>query len=393
MTNDKSSKVVIIGSGMAGYMMAQRLREESADIKITLITETDGRFYPKPMLSTALYHQKKPNEIVTATAHEMQEKYQLEVVTYARVLNVDGKHKEIELEDRSVHYDKLVLAVGSNVRSVFPKMERLYSVNSIEDYEKLLETLSPKRRVLVIGSGLVGVEFAHDLVHVGHDVSMLSLEDAALYPLVPREVGRKCRDHLIQKGLKWVQGAVKKIQEHDECITVDWGHGGESFDLVLSAVGIEPRTDLAQRMGLSIGRGILTDHYGRTSDPHVFAMGDCAEIYGLNLTYVAPIKQQAQAIAKSLLGMYTAVTYPAMPVVVKIPTFPFTMVPVREVSPDGSWKIVQDDEEGFVAVFEDKESVLKGFVLAGGATKQRQAWLHKMPESIVKKAPDRQKHQ
>lgn len=390
MTNDKASKIVIIGSGMAGYMLAQRLREESSDIKITLITETDGRFYPKPMLSTALYHQKKPNEIVTATAQEMQEKYQLEVMTYARVINVDSKNKEIELEDSSVHYDKLVLAVGSKPRLVFPESERLHSVNSIEDYERLLENLSQKRRILVIGSGLVGVEFAHDLLHAGHDVSMLSLDDAALYPLVPREVGQKCRDHLIQKGLKWIRGTVNQVRAHDQGVTVDWGEkDGAHFDRVISAVGIEPRIDLAQRMGLSIGKGILTDHYGRTSEPHVFAMGDCAEIYGLNLTYVAPIKQQAQAIAKSLLGKLTTIAYPAMPVVVKMPTFPFTMVPVREISPDGIWKIIQDDADGFIAVFEDQDGTLKGFVLAGGATKQRQVWLQKMPASIIKKTIER----
>lgn len=369
---------------MAGYMLAQRLREEDSNAKITIITEKDGRFYPKPMLSTALYHQKKPSGITTATAKEMEHRYALKIMTHVRVVNVDTTQKKIELEEGLVAYDKLVLAIGSSPRSFFPRLERLHSINSIEDYENLLQYLEQKQKVLVIGSGLVGVEFAHDLLHAGHSVSMVSLEEAALYPLVPREIGLKCRDHLIKQGLQWHQGAVQQIHERGKEIEVRWGNQSILFDIVISAIGIEPRIDLAQRIGLSTDRGILTDHYGRTSEPDIFAMGDCAETYGLNLTYVAPIKQQAQSIAKSLLGALTSITYPAMPVVVKMPTFPFTMVPVREIEPEGSWHIIQDDSQGFIAEFKNADGEVKGFVLAGVATKYRQAWLQKMPTSIVK---------
>ena len=379
--------IVIIGSGMAGYMLAQNIRQIESNKSITVVTQNDGRFYPKPMLSTALYHKKSPDHIVTATAQEMMDIYNIHVMTNAPVTEVDFAQKKVQLPNQSLAYDQLVFATGSKSNKI-PKVkdvEGLLSVNSMEDYEALLDQLPHAQEILIIGSGLVGIEFSHDLLTAGHRVSMVSQTEEALWGLVPKAIGLKCRDHLIDMGLEWITDAgVRDVQRQDKKLSVHFSEQPiKQYDLVLSAIGIAPNTDLAKQSGLNTKRGIITDTYGCCRAKDVFALGDCAEIYGLNLTYVAPIKQQAQAIAKTLTGTKTPIHYPAMPVVVKMPTFPLTLVPVREPKITGQWEIQDnaDDSEMIAAFYDEKK--LKGFALAGTATRQRNEWLAKMPDSIV----------
>ena len=296
--------IVIIGSGMAGYMLAQNIRQIESNKSITVVTQNDGRFYPKPMLSTALYHKKSPDHIVTATAQEMMDKYNIHVMTNAPVTEVDFAQKKVQLPNQSLAYDQLVFATGSKSNKI-PKVkdvEGLLSVNSMEDYEALLDQLPHAQEILIIGSGLVGIEFSHDLLTAGHRVSMVSQTEEALWGLVPKAIGLKCRDHLIDMGLEWITDAgVRDVQRQDKKLSVHFSEQPiKQYDLVLSAIGIAPNTDLAKQSGLNTKRGIITDTYGCCRAKDVFALGDCAEIYGLNLTYVAPIKQQAQAIAKTL---------------------------------------------------------------------------------------------
>tara|TARA_B100001989_G_scaffold251600_1_gene231183 strand:+ start:350 stop:1522 length:1173 start_codon:yes stop_codon:yes gene_type:complete len=387
----KNNKIVIIGSGMAAYMLAQNIRQESADIDITIIAERDGRFYPKPMLSTALFHKKTPSDIETASSNEMMSKYAINIMTNQKVHEIDRKNQSVILSEQTVHYDKLVLAVGSIANEIpnISPTDGYVSINAIEDYEVLLQKLDQAKKILVIGSGLVGVEFAHDLLQSGYEVSMVSQDVSALWPLIPREIGIVCRDHLISRGLDWFvdKGVIGLKSNHDQ-ITVQFSeHPEKTYDLVLSAIGIKPRIELAKAANLDINLGIVTDAWGKTNDPNIYALGDCAEIHGLVLTYVAPIKQQALAIAKSLTGNKTKISYPPMPVVVKMPTFPLTLVPVRQVHPTGEWCMHQNDEnDGLIAGFYHPEKGLQGFVLAGPATRLRNEWLKKMPESILDSA-------
>ena len=130
----KSFDIVIIGSGMAGYLLAQSIRQQSTKKRIAVITKTDGRFYPKPMLSTALYHRKEPKAIVTATADEMAAKYDLEVISHSEVTTVDHEKKYVEIDDgKRISYHALVMATGSHANEI-PGMRpgpRYISVNSI----------------------------------------------------------------------------------------------------------------------------------------------------------------------------------------------------------------------------------------------------------------------
>jgi rubredoxin-NAD+ reductase len=149
-------------------------------------------------------------------------------------------------------------------------------------------------------------------------------------------------------------------------------------DAVLSAIGLRPRTQLAQAAGLAVNRGIVVDRQLRASTPGVFALGDCAEVEGQVLPFVMPLMNAARALAKTLAGEPTDVRYPAMPVVVKTPAAPLTVSPPAAAAA-GSWRFDEGADGSLEATFVDASGNLLGFALLGGAPATRQALTRRLP--------------
>ena len=147
-------------------------------------------------------------------------------------------------------------------------------------------------------------------------------------------------------------------------------------DVVLSAIGLRPRTQLAQAAGIPVGRGIQADRLLQTGTANVCAIGDCVEIEGLNLPYVQPLMAQARALAATLTGTPTAVAYPAMPVMVKTPAHPVAVLPPR-IGALGGWK-VECSSAGVCALHTDAAGRLQGFVLTGSETGRRNALVREL---------------
>jgi rubredoxin-NAD+ reductase len=142
-------------------------------------------------------------------------------------------------------------------------------------------------------------------------------------------------------------------------------------------VGLKPRLDLAKAAGILTGIGITVNRQLETSAKNVYAIGDCAEVDGLVLPYVMPIMQAARTLAPNLLGQILALTYPAMPVMVKTPALP-TIVSPPTKGAVGNWK-VNSIEDGLEARFESSDGKLLGFALLGAATAQRGAFTKELP--------------
>jgi rubredoxin-NAD+ reductase len=140
---------------------------------------------------------------------------------------------------------------------------------------------------------------------------------------------------------------------------------------VLSAIGLKPRTQLAQAAGIPVGRGIQTNGLLETGAANVYAMGDCAEVDGLNLPYVQPLMVQARALAATLTGTPTPVVYAPMPVMVKTPAHPVAVLPPR-IGAAGSWKVDCFDG-GVCALHLDTSGRMQGFALTGSETSRRNA--------------------
>ena len=262
--------------------------------------------------------------------------------------------------------------------------EDVLSVNDLQDYRTLRARLSTSTKITIIGNGLIGCEFANDLATAGHPVDVVGLDETPMSRLLPAQIGLQLQGALARKGVGWYQGnSVNQIERDENGYRVTLRDGTElDSDLIISAVGLKPRTDLAEAIGAEINRGIKVNGGMRTNIPDVFAIGDCVEIDNQLLPYIAPINHGIKALADILLGKPTMVQYPLMPVVVKTPALPLTLLtPPPDTA--GQW-CVEELSNGARALFFDDAGAMRGFVLAGEQTTERQYWLERYGEVLTR---------
>ncbi len=369
-----NSGLIIIGSGLAGYMLAKEWRKCDSQSPLTIITQGNGDFYSKPLLSTALTQQKAPEVLPTASAVQMAEQLNATIMTQTQVTSIDVSSKKILTNTKTLDYDQCVLAMGADV--IKPAIsgnasDALISVNSLEDYASFRNILEPNARIVILGAGLVGCEFANDLANVGHKVDVVALCAYPLDRLLTPEMGLLVQEALAQSGIHWhLSQSVERIDKENNRYSLTLSSGSIlEADLVLSAVGLRPHIALAEAAGLRVDRGILVNKFLATSAPSVYALGDCAEVCGCVLQYVAPLLACSRALAKTLAGEPTEVIYPAMPVVLKTPACPLVVSPPPQ-DIEGDWQI---SGEAFdrCALFYDTHQNLRGFALMGAMVKER----------------------
>ena len=197
--------------------------------------------------------------------------------------------------------------------------------------------------------------------------------------LLPEVAGKAVQAALEEKGARFHFGPlVTAVNKTESGVSVVLNSGDTiDADIVVSAVGVRPRIDLAQASGITTNRGIVTDRLLQTSAPNVYAMGDCAEVDGHVLVYVAPLMAAAKALGKTLAGEATEVMYPAMPVTIKTPACPVVVAPPAPGA-EGEWNIEADDRN-VTALFRNSAGDLLGFALTGEATKQKMALQKELP--------------
>ncbi len=366
--------IVIVGSGLAGYTLLKEIRKRDAEIPVTLVTADDGAFYSKPNLSNALATGRTAAALASAAAEKMAMDHNATVLAHTRVTAIDTRAQRIRTDGGELEYAKLVLALGADP---FPHglsgsgAADVLAVNDLADYAAFRRAIDGKQRVTVLGGGLIGCEFANDLLHAGFKVDVVHLGAWPLERLLPVEAGQRLADSLAALGVTWHFGRSGQSVERTANgyqVVLDNGDAIEA-DVVLSAIGLRPRTQLAQAAGIPAGRGIQTDRLLETGVNNVYAMGDCAEVEGLNLPYVQPLMVQARALAATLTGTPTPVVYPAMPVMVKTPAHPVAVLPPK-IGASGGWK-VECSDTGVCALHTDEAGRLQGFVLTGSETGRR----------------------
>jgi rubredoxin---NAD+ reductase len=366
--------LIIIGSGLAGYMLAKEWRKCDSHSPLTIITSGTGDFYSKPLLSTALSQQRLPAALPTASVLQMAEQLNAKILTQSSVTAIDPAEKTILVSGEILRYDNLVLAVGADpIKPIISGsgVADLVSVNSLEEYAAFRDKLKPEFRVAVLGAGLVGCEFANDLANVGHAVDVIALCPYPLDRLVTPEIGAVVQDALSMSGVRWyLSQSVDRLDREQERYVLTLNNGQRlEADIVLSAVGLRPHVALAKAAGLRVDRGILVDKFLATSVPSVYALGDCAEVCGCVLQYVAPLLSCSRALAKTLAGELTAVSYPAMPVVLKTPACPLVVSPPPQ-DLVGEWRMSGEALDR-CALFYDTTQQLRGFALTGSMVKER----------------------
>ena len=374
--------ILIIGTGLAGYTVAREYRKLNKEAPLQLITADDGCFYSKPMLSNALHSHKTPDNLAMHTTQHMAEQLNARIHTHVTVDTVDTAAHTLSYNGNTVAYSKLVLALGADPIRIpleGDAANTVLSINDLADYARFRAAAPLGARILIMGAGLIGCEFANDLRSAGYTVHVVDPAQAPLGRLLPPMAAVALRAALAALGVHWHFGTTVQALHHGPngySAVLSDGSTMEA-DVVLSAIGLRPRTALAVESDINIHRGIVTDKYLKTSMDDVYALGDCAEVEGLVLPFVMPIMHAARALARTLNAEPTAVTYPPMPVVVKTPALPVVIAP-PSLNAAGVWQETVHGPD-VRAVFIGPDQTLLGYALTGTATAEKNALAKQLP--------------
>jgi len=382
-----SDPVVIIGTGLAGYNLAREFRKLDSETPLLLITADDGRSYSKPMLSTGFGKNKDADGLCMAEPGAMAEQLAAQVWTHTRVTGIDPGNRRLWIGEEAVAYRDLVLAWGAEVLSVPVEgdaADQLFTVNDLQGYGRFRQAVEGKRKVLILGAGLIGCEFANDLSLGGYEVDLVAPCEQLMPALLPAEAAAAVQGGLEALGVRMHLGPVlSRLQPAEGGGLAAHLSDGQTIacDAVISAVGLRPRTELAAAAGLAVNRGVVVDRLLRTSHGHIYALGDCAEVDGLNLLYVMPLMACARALAKTLAGTPSEVAYGAMPVTVKTPACPLVVSPPPR-GREGQWT-AEGSGADIRALCHDAAGALLGYALTGSAVQERLALNRQLPALLA----------
>ncbi|MCO6381135.1 nitrite reductase large subunit NirB [Oceanicola sp. 502str15] len=304
-----TEKLVVIGAGMASGRMLENLFELAPDaFDVTLFNAEPRGNYNRIMLSPVLSGEKSYDEIVTHDAAW----YEAHGVTCRfgeRVESIDRERRVVIAPGgEEVPYDKLVLGTGSSA-FIIPcpghDLPGVVAFRDLEDTTAMLEASSGQgARAVVIGGGLLGLEAAAALRLRGMEVTVLHLAGHLMERQLDESAGYLLQKDLERRGISVLTNAsTKAIQGEGKVEKVVLEDGTVlGADIVVMAVGIRPAVAVAAEAGLEMGRAVKVDAQMRTSDPNIFAVGECVEFNGQLFGLVAPLYDQAKVLAQTLIG-------------------------------------------------------------------------------------------
>ena len=303
-------RLVVIGAGMASGRLLEHLFEAAPEkFEVTLFNAEPRGNYNRIMLSPVLSGEKSYAEIVT---HD-DDWYAAHGVTCRfgeRIRRIDRDRRVVVGTTGEVPYDRLVIATGSDpfiVPCPGHDLDGVIAYRDLDDTNRMIDQPQGARAV-VIGGGLLGLEAAAGLRLRGMEVTVLHLAGHLMERQLDPAAGYLLRADLERRGITvMTQASTKCIRGDGKVETVELEDGTVlPADLVVMAVGIRPAVALARDAGLTVGRAIEVDAQMQTSDPDVFALGECVEFTGQLFGLVAPLYDQAKVLAATLLGQEAA---------------------------------------------------------------------------------------
>ena len=381
-----NAPVVIVGTGLAGYNLAREFRKLDSETPLLLITADDGRSYSKPMLSTGFGKNKEADGLSMATPEAMATQLNAQVRTHTRISGIDPGHKQLWIGEEAVPYRDLILAWGAQTVQVPVEGDAqgaIFPINDLEDYARFRAAAAGKRRVLILGAGLIGCEFANDLIAGGYEVDMVAPCEQVMPTLLHPAAAAAVQAGLESLGARLHLGPVlTRLQRTDAGLDAHLSDGSViPCDVVVSAIGLRPRIDMAAAAGIQVNRGIEVNRQLQTSHDNIYALGDCAEVDGLSLLYVMPLMSCARALAQTLAGNPTTVSYGAMPITVKTPVCPLVVSPVPR-GHEGVWT-VEGQGADIKALCRDANGRLLGYALTGEAVREKLALNKELPALLA----------
>lgn len=313
--------IVVIGAGQAGSSMVAKLRALGADGPITLIGTETVPPYQRPPLSKAYLLADMPKERLFLRPEEFYAEQNITLRLGATVTAIDRGAKTVSIGDDVIAYDELALTTGSTPRhlpsAIGGDLGGVFTLRDLADVDAMQPYFTPGKRVVIVGGGYIGLEGAAVAAKMGLDVTVLEMAPRILQRVAAPETSGFFRDLHTKHDVKILEATGLDRLVGDGHVTAARLMDGREIaaDFVMVGVGITPNTALAEMVGLTIDNGIATDSFGRTSDPHIWAAGDCASFPTpqgqMRLESVPNAIDQAECVAENMLG--AAKTYKPEP--------------------------------------------------------------------------------
>lgn len=306
MASRSKERLVLVGNGMAGMRTIEEvLKRDSDRYAITVIGAEPHTNYNRIMLSSVLAGEKKLEEIVLHPP-EFYERNNIKLIVGDAVTNIDAIAKTVTTASGlTAEYDRLILATGS--KPLVPPLPGLdlpgvCAFRDISDLKKILDASSRGYRAIVVGGGLLGLEAAFGLQRRGNSVTVLHLMGTLMERQLDQAAGHLLQNDLVKRGVKvMTRTETEAILGEHFVEGVRLADGRElRADMVVFAIGVRPQIDLARKIGLEVNRAIIVDDAMQTSDPDIFAVGECVEHRGQTFGLVAPLWTQARTCAAAL---------------------------------------------------------------------------------------------
>lgn len=309
---NQNKKMVLVGNGMAGMRTVEHVLKLAPEAyEITVFGAEPHPNYNRIMLSSVLAGGADLKEIVINDL-EWYEENRIRLHLGDAVAKIDTASRRVVSESGvTADYDVLIMATGSNP-FILPipgaHKEGVIGFRDIKDCELMMEASRKYKKAAVIGGGLLGLEAARGLLHLGMDVSVVHLNAYLMERQLDEPAARMLQRELEAQGMQFLlQKQTASIYGGRRAEGLEFADGSRlEADLIVMAVGIKPNVELAKEAGLEVGRGIIVSDYLETSAPGVYAVGECAEHRGIAYGLVAPLYEQGNVLAKRLAGVETA---------------------------------------------------------------------------------------
>ncbi|EID16814.1 NAD(P)/FAD-dependent oxidoreductase [Mycolicibacterium phlei] len=362
--------IVIVGGGLAAARTAEQLRRSEYTGPVTIISDEDHLPYDRPPLSKEVLHAD--HDDITLKPAEFYQENDITLRLGNGATAVDTAAQTVTLQDGStVGYDELIIATGLVPKRIpsFPDLAGIHVLRNYDEAVALRKEAASAKRAVVVGAGFIGCEVAASLRKLGVEAVLVEPQPTPLASVLGEQIGELVTRLHRAEGVDVRCGVgVAEVRGTDRVEKVVLSDGSEiDADLVIVGIGSNPATGWLEGSGIKLDNGVVCDEHGRTSAPHVWAIGDVASWrhtlgHQVRVEHWSNVADQARVLVPALLGEEP-------PAVVSVPYFWSDQYDVKiqalgEPEPGDTVHIVEDDGRKFLAYYE-RDGVLAA-VVGGG---------------------------
>ncbi len=383
-------KVLVVGAGMAtAYFLQEwwQLGGCTGNWQITVVGAEAEACYNRVLLSSLLAGEVVEKDLSLLTDTHLG----VSMITGVEVINIDLAAGEARLSNQTrVAFDHLVFATGAE--AALPTLTGIEStgigvLRTLADCRDLHQRAGTGQRAVVVGGGLLGLEAAHGLNQLGCDTSVVHRQPWLMNRQLDEQGARRLETALRDQGMNFLLSArTASVRVESEAVTALVLEDGRelSCDLLVFATGITPRVGLAAQAGVATKHGILVDNYLRTDRKNVWALGECCQLGEHLFGLVAPVREQAGVLARSLLELPVEGFVPgSYPTQLKISGI--DIYSDGDLQGDAEELILDDDSTGVYRRLRLRDNRLVGAVLVGD--KQGGNWYSNLIQDRVDVGP------